>query len=213
LHGVIGYSGATGKAGVLGNSPGGYGVRGISTGMAGVHGYSDNSYVILGESANDNAVKGVTGATNEWIPAVYGRNQGAGDGVYGWSQARHGVFGVTYSVLGDHAGIYGVNNGGGPAIIADGRLIVRDAELRVEDDDGDLYVEGQYHGNIGQGGAPFPRPAFDSGWIEASEGAIFTLGVSQYLPASTYDRDHFVVDVMTKPGLWWGNRELGCRHP
>jgi hypothetical protein len=50
---------------------------------------------------------------SEWSTAVYGRNNGAGDGVYGWSQSRHGVYGVTKSGAIEHAGVYGWNQGKG----------------------------------------------------------------------------------------------------
>jgi hypothetical protein len=50
---------------------------------------------------------------NEWAPAVYGRNNGEGDGVYGWSQRRHGVYGVTKSTGAERAGVYGWNQGSG----------------------------------------------------------------------------------------------------
>lgn len=37
--------------------------------------------------------------------------------------------------------------------------------------DGDLVVSGAYRGNIGpNGGAPFPRPAYDSGWVSMEPG-------------------------------------------
>ena len=49
----------------------------------------------------------------EWAPAIYGRNNGAGDGVYGWSQSRHGIYGVTKSSRIYHAGVYGWNQGEG----------------------------------------------------------------------------------------------------
>jgi hypothetical protein len=44
-------------------------------------------------------------SNNEWAPAIYGQNKGAGDGVYGWSQNRHGVYGTTKSA--NSAGVYG----------------------------------------------------------------------------------------------------------
>lgn len=52
-------------------------------------------------------------STGEWVPAIYGRNEGAGDGVYGWSRWRHGVYGVTKSEAVDLAGVYGWNQGTG----------------------------------------------------------------------------------------------------
>ena len=62
------------------------------------------------------------------------------------------------------------------------------AELEVN---GDLVVDGAYRGNIGpNNGAPFPRPAYDSGWRFLSPGSsnTFTHGLGG-------DVDNYVVDV------------------
>jgi hypothetical protein len=67
------------------------------------------------------------------------------------------------------------------------------AKLHVEG--GDLSItNGAYKGNLGQGGAPFPRPAYDSGWVQAiDEITIFNVG--SVLPADSYSSDNFLVDV------------------
>jgi hypothetical protein len=57
--------------------------------------------------------------TNPWSPAINGRNEGAGDGVYGWSQSRYGTVGVTYSSDPDLAAIWAKNNGAGVAVLAE----------------------------------------------------------------------------------------------
>jgi hypothetical protein len=61
-------------------------------------------------------VEAHTISSNEWVPAIYGKNAGAGDGVYGWSQERHGTYGVTKSPNPNHAGVYGINQGSGPGV-------------------------------------------------------------------------------------------------
>jgi len=131
-------------------------------------------------------VEGRTTSDNEWVSAIHGRNAGAGDGVYGWSQSRHGTYGVTSSQNPEHAGVYGVNHGAGPAMKAEG----------------DLVVTGSYRGNIGpNGGAPFPRPAYDSGWLflEQCKGHTFEHGLGG-------NPDNYVVDLQYKGGLLGINR-------
>lgn len=164
--GVVGWTNASGKSGVYGNSTVGNGVAGRSDAVSGcgvvgramggsgqgVYGDATgaNGVGVYGRSTHGRGVEGRTSSTNEWEPGVYGKSVGAGDGVYGWSQSRHGLFGITYSQNTEHAGVYGTNSGAGPAIKADG----------------DLVVTGEFKGNIGpNNGAPFPRPAYDSGWV------------------------------------------------
>jgi len=67
-------------------------------------------------SSDGRAIDGLTTSSNEWVPCVYGRNEGAGDGVYGWSQSRHGTFGITFSSNTNHAGVYGKHDNDGPGV-------------------------------------------------------------------------------------------------
>jgi hypothetical protein len=196
-HGAIGYSSASDKAGVFGNSPSGIGVWGNSDTNVGVYGYS----------ATDHGVEGKTIASDESTPAIYGRSEGLGDGVYGWSQNRHGVYGVTSSGQTDDAGVYGRNNGAGPAMYSDGKLYVASGGVFIAG--GDLHAEGAFKGDVGLGGAPFPRPAFESDWIEVEPPASFTLGVSGALPTTQYDNDNFVIDLMTKFNGFASNYDVG----
>ncbi|UCE19786.1 MAG: hypothetical protein JSV84_05450, partial [Gemmatimonadota bacterium] len=59
---------------------------------------------------------------------------------------------------------------------------------------GDLHVTGAYRGNItsssGSDGAPFPRPAYDSGWVHIPRGesVTFTHNIGGSI-------DNYVVDV------------------
>jgi hypothetical protein len=135
---------------------------------------------VYSRSMTGKAVDALTTAwsSNEWIPAIYGRNEGAGDGVYGWSQSRNGTVGVTSSANPDHAGVYGTNNGVGPAIHADG----------------DLVVSGAVRGDIGpNNGAPISRPAYDSGWTEVDDGVGYSFG--HFIGGNV---DNYVVDVQCK---------------
>jgi len=200
--GVVGWTGASDKSGVFGNSSvgtgvagrseavSGYGVAGTATGQngRGVYGNATGSdgVGVYGRSDLGRGVEGRTTSDSEWVSAIYGRNVGAGDGVYGWSQDRHGTFGVTSSQNPDHAGIYGTNNGAGPAIKAEG----------------DLVVTGAYRGDIGpNGGAPFPRPAYDSGWMSIAEGQnlVLTHGIGG-------DPDKYVVDLQFQ-GPYFGRHQ------
>jgi hypothetical protein len=78
------------------------------------------------------------------------------------------------------------------------------AKLEV---DGDLKVTGAYKGNIssssGSDGAPFPRPAYDSGWQEVSRGLSVPL---QHNIGG--DPNNYVVDMQFKAGVVGVNHAL-----
>ena len=64
------------------------------------------------------------------------------------------------------------------------------------DVNGDLEVTGAFKGNKGpNNGAPFPRPAYNSGWISIDQGSTVTLthGVAG-------DINNYVVDLTFKTG-------------
>jgi len=223
--GVVGWTGAGDRSGVYGHSTVGRGVSGRSDQHHGVFGatFSTNP-VHAGVYGQNNGTGiglwGQTASTGEWTPAIYGKNEGNGDGIYGWSQNRHGIFGVANGGVED-AGVYGTNNGAGPAIKADGKLEVT-GETVVQ---GDLKVAGAFKGDLGNGGAPFPRPVFVSEWLEFFNGGSATLGVSLYLPAAQYSRDNFVVELQCKclgsaldsdycncPGGKWGDLKFVEYH-
>jgi hypothetical protein len=71
------------------------------------------------------------------------------------------------------------------------------AKLEV---DGDLKVTGAYKGNIssssGSDGAPFPRPAYDSGWQSISQGGYKT--VTHNIGGNV---DNYVVDMQFKVSI------------
>lgn len=209
-HGTVGFTAATDKAGVFGNTTGGYGVWGNSTDghavfgqstagrgvkgvspAGGVFGESTQGVGVEGKSNTDDGVVGVTLASDK--SGVFG-NSASGTGVAGRSEGSDGLLGVTTSADAAHAGLHARNEGAGPAVYSEG----------------DLYVTGKNYGNVGpSAGAPFPRPAFDSGWIAVTPPTIFDLGVDQFLPTSSYDNDNFVVDMMTKVNGWAGNLWVG----
>ena len=201
-HGAIGYSEASDKAGVYGNNANGNGVWGNSQNKHGVYGFSNNGRGVKGESAaggvlgestqgvgvegRSNANDGVSGwSNNPDKSGVFGRSP-FGNGVTGRSENKDGILGVTTSDNAAFAGVHGRNEGAGPAVYSEG----------------DLYVTGKNYGNIGSSqGAPFPRPAYDSGWITVEPGdGYFSVAfpVDQYLPPSTYNRYNFFVDLQTR---------------
>lgn len=122
-------------------------------------------------------------------------------GVWGGVMNRHGIGVVGSNVeteaegrlgFGD-VGVYGFSYEG-PAIHAAGDLLVeRDARIQggmnVRDAsiegslsanyvnvEGDLHVGGALRGDIApQGGSPFPRPAFNSGWTTITKDETITL--------------------------------------
>jgi hypothetical protein len=86
----------------------------------------------------------------------------------------------------------------------DGHVGIRTTEPSAElDVNGDLKVTGAYKGNItsssGTDGAPFPRPAYNSGWRAINKDQALTLTHS-----IGSDPDNFVVDLqfasMNGPG-------------
>ncbi|NLH16895.1 MAG: LamG domain-containing protein [Phycisphaerae bacterium] len=200
-HAIVGKANAYQRAGVFGQNDAsqGYGLQGIATGTngTGVQGESNSGYGVAGRTnaetgsgvhGSSTIGKGISGETtssNEWVSAIYGQNKGSGDGVYGKSQARYGVYGITQSQNPNHAGVYGTNHGNGPAIVADGDLEVK----------GDLRVSGGMRGvNLGpNNGSPFPRPAYDSGWIVVPVGDNLTLTHN-----IGGDVEHYVVDMQMK---------------
>ena len=108
---LAGVEGAMGKH----NSSGNYGQLGRSDyGAYGKHNSSDH-WGALGVVGT--GVEGRSTSTNVWHTAIYGRNEGAGSGVYGWSQSRHGLVGIANSA---YAAIWAKNNSTGPAILAEG---------------------------------------------------------------------------------------------
>jgi hypothetical protein len=167
LYGEGGHTGVYGEGtndGVKGESTNGNGVRGVSTNgdgvrgestaadKSGVHGHSTNGVGVRGRSDAGAGVVGWTGASDD--SGVFGNSE-TGIGVTGRSDGNNGVVGVTTSSNAGHAGVWARNEGAGVAIFSEG----------------DLHVTGAFRGDLGGiGGAPFPRPAYTSGWVAVPRG-------------------------------------------
>lgn len=156
---------ANGGTGVHGQSIGGYGIYGESSGNDGVFGQHSTSgnFGRLGSSTE--GAFGKYSSSNNW-----GQLGTSLDGVRGFSTNAYGVRGTITS--GSGSGVYGENtstsnNGylGGTA----GVYGYSSSGAAVHSE-GDLVVTGAYRGNIGaNNGAPFPRPAYNSGWITMAQ--------------------------------------------
>lgn len=112
---------------------------------------------------------------------VYGEaGYNDGKGVYGLNVTNN-----NYGYLGaNDRGTYGRHSNGNA-----GSLGGSDYGVRA---DGDLVVTGAYRGNIGpNNGAPFPRPAYDSGWTSLTPG----VGINLYHNLGG-NVDNYVVDMM-----------------
>ena len=186
VYGQGGHTGVYGNGttqGVKGKSSSGDGVVGeaTATDKSGLYGHSTNGPGVRGRSEDGAGVVGWTGASDE--SAVLGNSE-IGVGVSGRSQGNNGVLGVTTSSNTAHAGVWARNDGAGVAIFSEG----------------DLHVTGAFRGDIGPaGGAPFPRPAYDSGWQPIWQNDVITL--THGLGGNP---DNYVVDLQFLDS--WGER-------
>jgi hypothetical protein len=185
-HGVRGIADAVGKSGVAGESSAGYGVSGSSSqqdgvvgvtngpGKAGVLGQSKPGVGVRGVSENED---GVEGSTSSAIKAGVWGHSVAGVGAAGRSDDNDGVLGSTSSQNASRAGVHGRNTGPGPAVFAEGGL----------------HVTGSFTGNRGGNqGAPFPRPAWDSGWVNLGPATDDDLHITLYHNLGGNIDDYFV---------------------
>ena len=184
---------STSDVGVLGSSDTGMGVQG-SGGFRGVYGLSNAGEGVYGVSVNGVGVRGANGLNigdlGTGSEAVYGLSW-TGDGVKGESSGsgRSGVYGVSHQS--DGWGVYGSNTGGGFAVYSNGNLHVH----------GNLEVTGAHRGGIGpNGGAPFPRPAYDSGWVNIPGDTEMLMDTG--LPPPTYSNDNFFIYLRGKVNNW-----------
>ena len=183
-------------AGVLGTSGVGTGVSGTSASGRGVSGTSVSGSGVVGEATNAVGVLGKDLQTGNY--AELGRGAQAvhavafsGDGLFAQSATGKAVLAeVTNNDFLTGGAVVARSSGDAPAVRCEGDLVV---------------TGGKFRGNLGpNGGAPFPRPAFDSGWRD-------TLGnswrqVYTNLSPSTYNNDNFVIDLMGRSsGFAGGN--------
>jgi hypothetical protein len=185
---LSGYTTGSGSA-VYGRTDGtGTAVYGEHT-NSGNYGYlGDASKGVSGYSEKGTGVYGTSSSGN----AVWGDCKGNGHGVHGYSRSGVGVNGYS----GEGIGVRGESISG-TAVNAEG----------------DLYVTGAYRGNIssssGSDGAPFPRPAYDSGWFSIDK----DLNVRTLTHNIGKDVDNYVVDMQFKhitadnPGI--SNKGIG----
>jgi len=141
-----------------------------------------------GRSDNSDGVVGWTGASEK--SGVFGHSQ-VGSGISGRSDGNNGVLAVTTSNNPGHAGLWARNAGGsgGSAIYCEG----------------DLFVTGEFKGAKGpHGGAPFPRPAYDSGWISIApwQSLVLQHGVGGNFDNYFIDFQEFMYGFIT-------NRNIG----
>ena len=207
-EGVYGMS--AGSVGVEGASVNSIGVRGtnvlynnrgeLATAGEGVYGVSTTGDGVKGESSGSGK-SGVYGLSHQADGyGVYGGNWGGGYGVYGGVATGTGVFahsqngtGLTakHGQTGNYADIGTADaavkavavSGGNTAIISSGDLVI----------DGEMN---SFRGTVGpNGGAPFPRPAYDSGWTSYSAGDTRFFYLNPGMPTYLYSWENFMVDV------------------
>jgi hypothetical protein len=216
-EGVYGLS--TAAAGVEGASINSVGVRGtnlntnkgeLGTAGEGVYGVSTTGDGIKGESSGSGK-SGVYGLSHQADGyGVYGGNWGGGYGVYGSVESGTGVFGYSQNSFGMFAqsqhgvGLSAVHSDtGNYAHIGTSyaALSATGTNGNAIEAHGDLYVTGAHKGGIGpNGGAPFPRPAYDSGWVNISGNGTVLLDTG--LPPPLYSNDNFLINLRGKMNNW-----------
>jgi hypothetical protein len=145
-------------------------------------------------TGSGNGIRGYTYSTSMDNAGVHGTNTSTGSGVYGESSGGPGVRGISstgdgvrgessgsnktgvYGVSNqaDGFGVYGRNTGGGYGVYSNGNLHVQ----------GDLEVTGA---------SPFPRPTYDSGWVDLSaDSSVF---LNPQLPPPAYSNNNFFIHL------------------
>jgi hypothetical protein len=103
---------------------------------------------------------------------------------------------LAIATSGTTYGVYGQSNS------TDGYGVYSEGNSKV---DGDLEITGALKGNIGpNGGAPFPRPAYDSGWVPIDAGT--NVHLTHNLGGNV---DNYVVDMQFRAPSGWG-RNVHC---
>ena len=169
-RGVFGETGTSGGYGVFGLGPdkGVYGkatsdagqtrgVIGVSESPSGwgVHGEGPNRGVYGRATATSGVTRGVVGdtlsTTGRGVQGYASTTDGANVSVWGGSNSSDGT-----GVHGENLRTATRGNLGGPAygVESDGDLVINGGALR-----------GDIASSSGTDGAPFPRPAYDSGWV------------------------------------------------
>lgn len=180
-----------------------------ATVQEGVAGVFENTYYDVGVRLADDV--GMLAYAEHAYCAAGVNDEGFAVGVEGGGQDV-GVRGLTHDasgrgVLGENHqtgargalgdGAYGVSatSYDAPAAFLDGRGEGKEDGGTAAHMRGDLYLDGAYRGRLGASheGAPFPRPAFDSGWVYFSPGDAKTLD-----PGIGGDVDNYRIEVLEK---------------
>lgn len=173
----------------LNNTGSGRAIQGRSVSDSAIFGLSTSGAGIVGQSNANDGVVGRAEASGR--SGVWGTGTSS-VGVTGSSSGNDGVFGVSTSPDSGDAGVHGRNTSSGPAVLAEGNL----------------HVTGAFIGNVGQNhGAPFPRPAYDSGWLQVDGWKPIELDPG--LPVGQYDSRDFVVDLQRQYNALATNRGIG----
>ncbi len=178
------------------------------SGMA-VHGRTDGTgeaghFEITNSSNSQNTVQATTdGAGN----AVYGKHNSSGNyGALGGNNS--GVAGVSNDVgvkgtctSAQGIGVQGVGSGNGTGVMGSSSYGIgvsgKCSNGTAVSAEGDLFVTGAFRGNIsshsGNDGAPFPRPAYDSGWfyLGQGKGQVLAHSIGKNI-------DNYVIDIQFK---------------
>ena len=184
-YGAFGTHNGTANYGYLGSSNyGAYGKHQTSANF----GYLGGEYGVYGKH-EDSGNYGYIGGP---LQGVYGSSHvDNGRGVEGFSSKAEGVFGFSQDFHGVHGlsidtyGVYGRNLNGNFGALGGSDCGIYSG--------GDLVVTGAYRGDIGpNNGAPFPRPAYDSGWLTIQPGRENSLVLNHNLGGNP---DNYVVDL------------------
>lgn len=156
--------------------------------------------------AANNAADALYATTSGTGCAVKGINTGTGDGAYfetdqGSSRALQAVnIGAVSNGQFNRAELAGADYG----VRSTGNVVVNNGSVTVAS--GNLVVNGSFRGNKGSNnGAPFPRPAYDSGFTAISPG--WSIGLDHNLGGNP---DTYVVDMQFKDdngaihACYWG---------
>ncbi|MGA9347724.1 MAG: hypothetical protein WBW48_02825, partial [Anaerolineae bacterium] len=176
-----------------------------------------DAYGVYGQSGFGTGVRGEgeTGVSGEsgLGPGVFGKGV---FGVQGMSDIGYGVYGQSNSTSPGIAGVYGVGSSNPAAFPGGyGGYFVGDSGIYAEEEDdaGEDWA-GYFKGDVkvtdwlsvdGPATGFFPRPAYDSGWVNISQGEAKTLTHSL-----GGDTDNYVVDLQFKDtaGVGYGINQL-----
>jgi hypothetical protein len=146
--------------------------------------YGESSIGVHAVSSQATGIKGRTSSTDEWVPAVYGENNGAGDGIFG-SGGRYGVYGYSQN----NNGVYG-------------QTAKTDHKYGIYTPDY-LYAKGT---QVPATDVAEYMPVAEN----VTSGAVMVIGEDGKLQPSTTAYDTKVAGIVsTEPGVTLGTKETG----